>query len=345
MIKKLLVTYAIVLAGGCSGGSESRTVALDGSAEGTVALDGGTDGAVALDGSTDGAVALDGSADGAVALDGSADGAVALDGGTDGAVALDGSADGAAPPDENACGTHDQPGPQLVVDTLGPPGGVYEGPALVERSTADEMILGFALPTSTADAAATTAMCARLSGLSPMPILPLAAKVWLSKNPAGNSPCMVEFGPPCPWALTVRDQQGGTILFGAALDTTMSSGVALTTADQTSAPIATGTMTPICVGANPLCPWAAGNKVTYLAVEVQGDTPVTIADSQTATVRLSGVDYSVRVTAQEVTVDPSGCMADYVANSQLSVDVQAKDLQSLINTLEVSSASVGAACW
>ena len=275
-MKQVFVTSLVILAVGCSGGSDSRAVALDASAGG--------------------------------------------------AVALDASAGGAAGGDASACGTYEQLGARLAVDTLGPRGGVYDGPAIVERSTAEELILTFAFPTSTSGAADTTAVHAKLSGLNPMPILPRGAKLWLSKNPAGNFPVAPPYNPPSSWALTVRDRRGGTILFGAVRNAP----------DQTSVPIATGSVTPICVAKNPFCSNAAGNKVTYSAVEVQGDTPVTIGDNQTATVRLGGVDYYVTVTARQVTVDPvGGCPADYTGYNEVSVDVQAKDLQSLINMLQV----------
>ena len=253
-----------------------------------------------------------------------AQGAVNDDGGSSNSGGSGGSGGGTeSGADAGAtCGMRAPFGPNLSVHTLGPTGGPYEGPAIVERSTANDLFLYFEPRDPRMDAADTTAMHARITGLDPMPVLPIATKVWIANTPAGDE--SGGLGYPAPgWALSVRNRQGGTLLFGAAFKLT----------DAISVPVATGAVTPFCTGRNPMCSLGS-SEVTYADVEVLGDTPVTIRDSETAVVRLAGIDYDVRVSAQQVTPAADCRIADYAPDSGVSLDVRAKELAGLLDTLE-----------
>jgi hypothetical protein len=219
-------------------------------------------------------------------------------------------------------GLHDLFGPKLRVQTFGLERGVYDGAAVVERSTSEELILYFEAAAA-GDAGTPVVRRATLSGLAPMPLFPVGGRVWLSKDPAGSSPFSPYQRAP-GWALSMRDREGGRLLLGAAVNST-----------SPAAPIAVGERTDTCAEHNPACS-GPDARVFYEAVEVRGDSLVTIEDSETAIVRLDGNDYEVRVTARHETSDSAGCASDYYADNAggVSVDVQAADLSQLIDGLE-----------
>jgi hypothetical protein len=238
--------------------------------------------------------------------------------------------DGAAPDTREAamletgsvCGKHDGFGPAIIsVDVAGPAGGVYDGPAVVERSTADGLILYF--ESSATDGGPPTAWHAKLSVPDTVPTMPLGTKVWLSKHPAGNlnvPPYQRQPG----WWLSVREHEAGTLLFGAAMDES-----------SVTEPIAATVGAATCTDHNPLCS-SPEATITYQVVEVQGDVPVTIEDSQVATVAIAGVPYQVRVTAHRESAPSFGCGIDYFPENAggLALDVQAQDLKARIANLE-----------
>ncbi|HET6284430.1 MAG TPA: hypothetical protein VFH73_25965 [Polyangia bacterium] len=237
------------------------------------------------------------------------------------------TSDDAAPADAGVCGAHGTFGPKLSVSTVGPRAGRYEGPALVERSTATELVLTFQ-PAGGGTANALP-MHAKITELSPMPRLPIGAKVWLSKVPAGEavSRGTFPFPPLPPWSISVRERQGGRLLFGAAHNPS----------NEVPSPIALGAVKPYCTTASPdMC--LQGVSVTYATVDVTGDRTVAVHDSETSIVPIGGFDYDVRVTAQELTfsADAAPCL-DYSPSTGVSVDVRARDLGTLIKTLEVSA--------
>ena len=110
------------------------------------------------------------------------------------------------------CGKHGVLGPGAVIGTPGPLGGVYDGPAIIERSNAEDMVITF-MPARAADAGAPLPMHVEIRQMSPMPRLPVGARVWLSKRPAGNQ-SEPWYSGVAPWALSVRTRQGGDLLFG-----------------------------------------------------------------------------------------------------------------------------------
>jgi hypothetical protein len=218
------------------------------------------------------------------------------------------------------CGTHEPLGPSARVNTLGPVGGAYDGPAIIERSNEQSMVIIF--QSAAADGGAPLPVHAEITQLTPMPILPVGARVWLSKLPAGNQPSF-SFSLQ-PWALSLRNRQGGDLLFGMSRDAQ----------DQAASPVRVGAPTPRCSGPNPdFC--GPGSVVTYEAVEVRGDRDVVVGDSETAVVPIGGIDYDVRVGAQHSTQPTSGVCGDYFPPNGVSLDVRAHDLAPLASALAV----------
>src|SRR5262245_57231592 len=85
----------------------------------------------------------------------------------------------------SSCGgtsTEDAPYPSLYLTstTMGPAGGVYEGPAVVERSTRGDLVLAFDGDPSKGS---TLPRHLQVRNLGPT-ALPVGAKVWLKKDPA-----------------------------------------------------------------------------------------------------------------------------------------------------------------
>jgi len=208
---------------------------------------------------------------------------------------------------------------------VGPSGDAYDGPALVERSTSDQLILYFTPLLAPGDTSTTPAHL-KISGLDPMPILPRGAKLWLSKNPAGEPIAGFGYFSAEPWAITVRTAKDGKILFGSAMNAF----------DTRYAPLAIGAVIPICSDPNPDCRADSTAQVIYSQVTVLADTPQPISDGAERTVQIGGSDYSVRVSAQGFTGTNCG-LSDYYpyAIGGEAVDVQAKDMQSLIAGLEL----------
>jgi hypothetical protein len=238
-----------------------------------------------------------------------------------------GTGDVGGEPSEGVCGRHDTFGSMLRIFAVGPEGGLYQGPAIVSVSTSSELQLSFESSPG-ADAGAPILRSVGLSGLDPMPLFPVGARVWLSKDPAGNPRYSPLYGGPGS-ALSIRDREGGRLLLGAAFND-----------NGPAAPFAVSPGTDVCSDANPVCP-LPGSRVFYQAVDVHGDSTVTIEDSQTATVQLDGLDYDVRVTAQRVTDGPEGCgLADYFAAlaGGVTVDARARDLSRLLDGLELADA-------
>jgi len=238
----------------------------------------------------------------------------------------------------NGCGTHDRFGPRLAVQTIGSAGGdPYDGPAIVERSASDKLILYFVLPGATGSTGGTGPdgglpagsqdIHATITGLDPMPLLAPGAKLWLSKNPAGNQESDVLMYGIAPWSISVRNRQGGDLLFGAARNQF----------DAVASPVRIGAVTPDCTAAN-VNPSGCtpGASVTYSSVEVEGDTPVVIHDSVPGTVTLGGIEYDVRATVQKLSAAGAVC-SDYHSSddSGVALDVRAKNLADLVAALEV----------
>src|SRR4051812_27901372 len=110
-----------------------------------------------------------------------------------------------------ACGTHaSRAWPSLAITTDGAGGASYDGPATIEGSTATTVTITFA------PASGEAARHSTITGLSPMPQFSPGSNVWLSQIPIAQPPYPnAASGGPIPWAFSVRDRQGGRLLFGA----------------------------------------------------------------------------------------------------------------------------------
>jgi len=255
-------------------------------------------------------------------------GGTSQSGGSSGASGVSGSADvggsnnlgGSANGGANSCALSGT-GFGLSLSVVGAIDQGYEGPALVEQSMADGVVLYF----GGAAAPDTTATHATIRGLSPMPTIPPGATLWLRWSGYNAPPTFSPFqgDSHSAWAFGVFDREGGRLLFGGSLD-----GSTLP-----AAPLATGAITPACVAPNPVCPSNRTAQVTYEAVEVQGDSPVTLRDGEVGSVELGGFAYQVGVSAQAPSAGTGGCAPDYFPHSYLSVSVQAKDLAELARAL------------
>jgi hypothetical protein len=327
--RRLLIVFAVLLGSGCAKSTVGNPA--DGAAPntgGTAGVGGIMSTRLSSDGlaTSGGASASGGPATGGQVATGGIAGAAGTKsaggpgdagiGGTD-SGGISGTGDGAA---GAACGTHAPFGTQMRASTIGSLKGAYEGPATVERSTTDDLVLAF-LP-----AGRKLPLHATLTGLNPMPLLPLGAQVWLSKSPAGDAPYGTSGGPPA-WSFAVRARQGGRLLLAAVFRAS----------DLNPSPILIDNPTAACTTTDPeFC--SKGGMIDYNTVDVHGDTTVVIGDSQTATVPIGGVDYDVRVSAQ-MPVKGTGTVgcADYVAVGGISVDIRAHDLASQAASLNVGS--------
>ncbi len=249
---------------------------------------------------------------------------------TSGAGGADAGAAGREATGGDTCAaTHARFGTLLGAQTVGVTAESYDGPALVERSTPQELFLYFELPEDEDPAGAPSVLegvHVQIQRRDSLPILPVGAELWLRKTPAANQ--LVRFGAPLPpWAFSVYDEKDGALLLGAAAR------------DQTLAgsPFPIGKLASVCVGPETTC---ERGQVTYQSVEVLGDEPVLIADSDTGTVRQHGRDYDVRVTARAQT-DTADCPQDYVIGDDsgvtLEAQVQTKDAKPLIDALPFGS--------
>lgn len=240
-----------------------------------------------------------------------------------------GVADGGTP--APICGEHHALGPRLWASRLGPRGGTWDGPAVVERSTAEDLVLAFQPTASTfPDGGAgdpALPVHVTLEGLHPMPALPLGARVWLASDPAGAQFYDSPFAPVSPESfgyVAVRDRQGGRLLFGAASHLT----------DREPVPVG-GLRTYCSAPYNDAC--AGSTTIHYQSVDVLGDDVVTIADGETATVSLGGVPHDVRISAFFVDVPDEklrNC-PEYQTPGAVAIDVQARALSSLVEALDV----------
>lgn len=234
------------------------------------------------------------------------------------------------------CGEHGDAGiSPLLSDLNYPMAGVYDGPAIVERSTRDELIIYFAASNSGVDAATGSggssptevATHLQVNGLKPDSLLVPGTKVWLTKEPAGGQRFDPMYGAQA-WAFTVRDHQGGRLLFGAQSGASSSS----------AAPIASGAVTDDCtvhLTSRVAC-LGAGSSITYASVEVKGDTIKLVHDAETQTITVGGLDYEVTVIARQEH-PAGGTCADYHSPLTPSLGIQVKDMSAVRATFDVGN--------
>jgi hypothetical protein len=270
-------------------------------------------------------------------------GAIGGDGGTGGAGAgAIGGAGGTADP--NVCGVRDAFGTHLRVsgaDISDGPRDMYDGPAAVERSTNDDLLLAYTAPQTTGtdaggadpDAAAqpaTPLSHAVITGLEPMPLFPLGAKVWLSVyfvNIAGIN-TLIRTN---PWSIEVRDREGGVLLFGAALNPWDGGPRSPVPISAPAADCTIGDYKPQCSQNTGTGTWT----MTYQSVTMQGDTSVVLHDSQPGKVSLGGIDYDVRLTARKL---GGNCYLNLSPNEDgIALDIQASDLPSRVAGLDIGT--------
>lgn len=214
------------------------------------------------------------------------------------------------------CGDHGGLLPRLSSSTVGIGTRPFDGPAIVERSVPTELVLAFGGAPGTAPL-----FHSKFWGLQPLPVLPVGAKVWLTKSLAGDPPFRA-FGVPPPWSFAIRDAKDGHILVGAASKP----------GKEAPPPIPFDNVQTSCTDAyKDEC---VAGTVVYSTVDVHGDVPVTIADNETRTVPLGGVDYDVTMMARTITATSGGC-ADYFVMDGIGMEVRAKDPAPLVAALEV----------
>lgn len=183
--------------------------------------------------------------------------------------------------------------------TLGPSGGVYDGPATVERSTDRDLLLYFEAPELQA-AEGTAVRRVSITAQRALPVLPVGAQLWLSKEPAGELPANDLPGPNPARAFSVRDRQGGKLLLGWSANSSSS-----------AAPIALGAASDVCAEQNPYCK-ADDARLVHQRLELLGDETVTLADGETGTLKLDGLEYDAHVFATRATIGGGKCYPDYL---------------------------------
>jgi hypothetical protein len=213
----------------------------------------------------------------------------------------------------NSCSERDSLWSALQAWTTGPVPiadrtGGYDGPAVVERSTLDEMVLFFASSGAGATADPAGEFHSTLSGWSDLPVLPLGASVWFSKHPLANP--MASFIPQTD-SFQVRAAEGGMLILA-------------TSTAGTAPPISVSNRTTTCVGSGAGC---EDGTTTYYSVDVEGDTPVTI-DNSTSIVTIGGRAYDIRVGSFDESPSSHKC-SDYFARGGTSMDVRLEDVTGL----------------
>ncbi len=197
----------------------------------------------------------------------------------------------------------------------------YDGPAFVSQSTTDALSLTIDLPADAAIApdAGDGTTNVQISGMMPMPLFPIMARVWLTKSKDG----MQWFGP-TPSSFAVRDRQGGTLLFG----------VGIGSYGPLSFPVQVDQFTVTCTERDRDC--APNSTISFAGAVVTGDKPVFVESDQLGTILLGGAPYEVRLyAASESVVQPVNC-TDFFGINEVEVDVRSTNLASLIAGLPIN---------
>jgi len=198
----------------------------------------------------------------------------------------------------------------------------YDGPAFVSQSTTDTLSLTIDLP---ADAgispdAGDGTTSVQITGMTPMPLFPMMARVWLTKSKDG----MPSFGPPPPSSFAIRDGQGGPLLFGAAIGSY----------GPLSFPVQVDQLAVTCTERDGDC--APNSTISIAGAVVTGDKPVFVEPDQLGTILLGGASYEVRLyAASEPVVQPVNC-TDFFGISEAQVDVRSTNLATLIAGLPIN---------
>jgi hypothetical protein len=243
-------------------------------------------------------------------------------GGGPGTGGSPGTGGGSVGPDGSIC-TLGVQAPQLWAHGVSPQGLSfdYDGPAVVSQSTTDALTLTIYVPADagvTPDAGDGTTNV-QITGMTPMPLFRVLARVWLTKSKDG----MQWFGPPPPSSFAVRDGQGGTLLFGGAIGSF----------GPLSFPVQVDQFAVTCTERDQSC--APNSTVSIAGAVVTGDQPVFVEPDQLGTILLGGAPYEVRLyAASERVVEPVNC-TDFFGLSEVQIDVRSTNLASLITGLPI----------
>jgi hypothetical protein len=204
-------------------------------------------------------------------------------------------------------------------------GPTYEGPAIIERSTEDELVMYFTVQASEASAASNDPVHSTLRGLKAMPIFPVGAKVWLSQAYTPISAYSDH-----RFKFVLRDGKDGALLLGAGLDGVLA-------VDSPLEPAPVGNLQVSCKEEQrPTTlqgtPCSQTSSITYYSAEVSADTKVTIRNGETKTVNIGGIAYEATVGA---TLGIQACTNDAYPVGGLYLGLIAHDLQGRIAQLEV----------
>jgi hypothetical protein len=307
--------------GGAGGGGADASAGTSGAGTSGAGTSGaGTSGAGTSGAGTSGA----GTSGGGTGGGGTGGGGASGTGGGAGAAGT-----GAGGSSGNTCVPSNGVYPSLRLSPIGAPRPAFSGPAIVERSVGDELVLFFDANAHTGAGGAgggsgtTSARRVRTFGVGTMPLLPVGSKVWLDKTP---DPEPLSLGRPEPaHAFSIRSRQGGTLLFGEAWN-------AFT---EVSSPVAIGAVTPICSYVN-VGGCTPGATTSYASVAVSGDTPVVVRHGEPGAIALQGLPYDVRLRAiATVLSGPQMTCADYVPPNYIQLEVRANQLANLAAGLDV----------
>jgi len=243
----------------------------------------------------------------------------------DAGASSEASAGNAGAPGGEQCMTDDGMGPSIYTTFVGAtvPLGRYDGPAVVERSTEDDLILDFEVPSGMRHLQIGTLSSSSL----PLLVLPASAQVWLSASftDASAGTQSAPFWYPRSWS--VRDREGGVLLLGATNDLADPAG-----------PIEVREPVDGCVEPHPAC-----RQIIHQSVELMGDNAEVVGDGQSATVTVAGREYLAHVSAQRWTIRKDFPCSQYEYRlgdgSSFVAALQLKDPKALVDELAIGDVS------
>lgn len=230
----------------------------------------------------------------------------------------------AGAPGGEQCPVDDGMGPSIYAAFIGAqvPLGRYDGPAVVERSTADDLILDFEVPSGMRHLQVNR----RSSSALPLLLLPASAQVWLSASftdvYGGTEPAPLWY----PGSWSVRDREGGALLLGEMRELADPAG-----------PIEVGEPVDGCVEPKLVC-----RQIVHQSVALLGDDAEVVGDGQTVTVTVAGLEYLAHVSAQRWTLRTDAYCTDYEfrsgAGSFFVAALQLKEPKAVVDELAVVDA-------
>jgi hypothetical protein len=192
----------------------------------------------------------------------------------------------------------------------------YDGPVTVERSTSQDLWLTLG----------SAELAPRLqlfdSSGAPLPVIPVGARLYLTKSPAVEPPS--RFATSVRWAWSLRDHEGGTLLMGSSWGAP----------SDPAAPVAVRVGSDSCVAPNSSCA-SADAAIFHEAVEVFADETILFEEGGVRSITIDGTKYLVEATStREV---GKSCLPDSVVKIEptVLVNVVAEDLESLLENLEI----------